>query len=753
MVDISKLIDLEKALGVDPGTEKLLPAREALANTTVAKPSEVKQRLDVYLAELAVAYNKKSEKRDEGFEERLTDLVVEPVGFLAQLAKAAKPLVIESRRARQDLNCRIPVGPVTIDLGAPVVSVPGQPVVAHLPIDSLAMVIGAGELKASGTGYLRPEAQSAGGLLAANLGVVELTVVALLQNADPVSVLALLRADFLPAGIQLGLGFSLDAVGGLFGLNRTAHVDQIRDGLNDGSAMEALFGGTTASTAAIKQTLEALERMFPRADGKVVVGPTMRLGWLKVAGTPLLRLDVGVILVLPYGRVVLPGRAVLEVPGPGIPLVHLRADLLGEVDVPGKRLSVDAALVNSQVLGVFRVGGTAAAFVTWSEPAVVVMTVGGFYPGFDPRPAQIPPQRRITIDLTSPLPGLRLSAEGYVAATTGTLQFGGRISAGYDIGIAGIYGSVSGDALIQLSPLWFTATLSGSVTIRALGEDLAGITCRATVTGPGPMSVSLTARVKILWTRVGGTKDFVLSRSSGADLSLADNLRSVVERELREGDNVTSDGGSDPFVQLDVAATDSKHPLICPVGAVLWRQYQFPLDSPVEKADGRILAAPAIVTFESTGSRIRERLATSSFVNLSDSKALTVAPYEPHDVGIRIPVVTTEADNPTFQTSQYDTFIVSPKGAQSPQGGITWPSKYLDTVGIAAAMQASTAPPTLMAGPGARATSVAEERWCAVGDLPKSTSAAMTAAAAVATARFDPTRVAMPQAALLEVAI
>ena len=47
----------------------------------------------------------------------------------------------------------------------------------------------------------------------------------------------------------------------------------------------------------------------------------------------------------------LPGRAVLEVPGPGTPLVHLRADMLGVVDVPGKRITVDAALVDSQVLG------------------------------------------------------------------------------------------------------------------------------------------------------------------------------------------------------------------------------------------------------------------------------------------------------------------------------------------------------------------------------------------------------------------
>ena len=109
---------------------------------------------------------------------------------------------------------------------------------------------------------------------------------------------------------------------------------------------------------------------------------------------------------------------------------------------------------------------------------------------FRPGSAQIPPQKRISLSLSSPLPGLRLSAEGYAAATAGTLQFGGSITAGYDIDIAAIHGSVYGDALIQLSPLYAEIRVGGKVGIEALGQELLSVGCHGTIVGPGPLVLS-----------------------------------------------------------------------------------------------------------------------------------------------------------------------------------------------------------------------------------------------------------------------
>lgn len=683
-----------------------------------------------------------------GGEADLVALAVSTLDFLAPLRRAAEPVVAAASTARRSLDSGVSLGPVVIDLTAPSAAVPKMPLVGHLPIDGLSLAINAGSLQASGTGFL--DRGTAGGLLSADLGAVKVVVAALLGDDDgALGLLALLRADFLPAGIQLGLGFSLDSVGGMFGLNRGADVDAFRRALGDGSAMDALFGGAGRSATAMRATLSRLERLFPPSRGEVVVGPTARIGWLNVAGTSLVRLDVGVILVLPRGRVIVPGRAVVDVPGPGVSLVHLRADLLGDLDLAGRRLSLDAALVDSQVLGVFRIGGTGAAFLGWSDPPVVVMTLGGFFPGFDPRPALVPPQRRIALDLTAPLPGLQFSAEGYVAVTTGTLQLGGSLTAAYDYELAAVRGTVGGDALVQLAPLWFTATFAGKAAVEAFGEEVAEVRCTATVTGPGPLTLSVSASTTILWQDVGGTIDFVLSRSGGADRAPADTLAAALRRELRAVDNFTCEAGSDPLVRRATGLPPStKTPLVDPVGALVWRQDQFPLDAPVTKADGRILPHPARVTVVAAGSdeKVWQRLTTSAFVDLADSAKLSAPAFERHEVGFRIPVTTEQSPTRTTQSSELQTVTVP---VRSPVGSLVFLGH---PVGLSTAMSRALGQPLLLTPRLPVATTVADDEWVLL-DEAGTPSKAVPPPAAVATATVTPTRVAVPVGAVHTVAI
>lgn len=738
MVDTSRLQALERLLGpsLRPAQRPaVVAARERIAQAAVASPQLVDDYRTALIAALA------------GGEADLTTLAVSSLDFLAPLRDAAEPLVARALATRRSLDGRIPLGPVTVDLAAPSVAVPNLPVIAHLPIDALGLAIGAGALQASGAGYIHHDA--AGGQLIADLGAVQVTVAALLgAHEGAVGLLALLRADFLPAGIQLGLGFSLDAVGGMFGVNRGVDIDAVRRRMVDGSAMDALFGGGGSSPAAIRATLNALAQMFPPSRGDVLVGPTLRLGWLNVAGTSLVRLDVGVILVLPRGRVMVPGRAVVEVPGPGVPLVHLRADLLGDLDVAGRRLSLDAVLVDSQVLAAFRVAGTGAAFLTWADPPVVVMTVGGFFPGFDPRPAQVPPQQRIAIHLLMPLPGLQFSAQGYVAVTTGTLQLGGSVTAAYDLDLAAIRGTVGGDAMVQLSPLWFTARFHGSASVEALGQDVANVDCTATLTGPGPLTMSVSASTTILWERVGGTIDFVLSRSGGADRAPADALRTAVARELVAADNLTCIDGSDPLVRRTTVRPSSGVALVDPVGALVWRQDQFPLDATVHKADGRILAAPSRVSVTAAGSdqQVVQRLATSAFLDLTDSAAMSVSAFERHEVGLRIPVTAEPSATMTTRSSDLQTFTVPLRQR------VGVPTFLGHVLGLSTAMLKAVGSPTLLAESAPVATEVVDAPWVLVDDA-GGRSAPMTPVAAVGWAGVETSHVALPLAAMYGAAV
>ena len=427
------------------------------------------------------------------------DLVTRSLPDLGPLVAAVEAAAPLDRQSARDVLVSRQVGPAEVLLSAPAViaALPdgtSRHMVAHLPVDSLVIGLDAGAITARGAGFLQSNPAAAGAYLAAGVGPVQAVLALLLGEMDgQMSVLGLIRAEFRPTGFQLGFGFSLDAVGGLIGVNRRADVDELRRRLSDGTAADSLFGGTTSSTAGILATLRALDRMFPVALGSVVVGPTLRLGWLTVGTYSLARADVGVILELPRGRVVVPGRVIIEVPGPSLPLVHLRLDMLGEVDPAARLLAADAALVDSTVVGAFSVNGTAALRLSWGDAPYAVVTVGGFYPGFDPSPAVIPLQRRISLVLSNPIPaGLSIHAEGYFAVGAGTLQMGGSLNVSFEIAESGISGSVGVDALVQLSPLWFTATVTGSVQLHAFGIELMGVQVRGDLTGPGPLV--LTAR-------------------------------------------------------------------------------------------------------------------------------------------------------------------------------------------------------------------------------------------------------------------
>src|SRR5690606_22785536 len=322
----------------------------------------------------------------------------------------------------------------------------------------------------------------------------------------------------------------------------------------------------------------ALADVFPPLSGSHVVGPTLRLGWLTVMGGSLARLDLGVVLVIPAGRVLIPGRIVIEVPGPGVPLLHLRLDVLGEADLPGQRLALDAALVDSQVMGTMTVSGTAAARLAWGSSSMVLATIGGFYPGFRPEPVAVPPQRRIGIALSNPVPaGLRMSLEGYVATAAGTLQAGATASVALEVAGTGVSGSAGFDAIVQLAPLWFEARVVGSVSLRALGQRLAGVDLLGTMTGPGPMVLTVRATAEILGFDVGGTVSFTLSDRPGADRAPFDGIMGIVEQVLRDGSHVGAQGGGDTDVVLAPRPANDGVPLLAPGATLVWSQESFPL--------------------------------------------------------------------------------------------------------------------------------------------------------------------------------
>ncbi|KAB7743202.1 hypothetical protein GA707_13855 [Nostocoides sp. F2B08] len=711
--DVSLINDLQKtvlhAAGNRPVTARLTAAITALAN---APDNAVAASINEYRAALAEAAGKTQAE----LRELINELAAAPVAFLGPVHAAAGQLLDRATAHGTDLADSVELGPATLSLiakAAAVRSLPTPPerpttmVVGHLPIAGLAAALELGPISASGAGYFDVASRSAGAALTSELGPARVDVALLVDASGPLSVRALLRAEFRPTGIHLGFGFSLDAVGGIVGINCGVDGDRMRDGIADGSAMDALFGGGRSADQ-IRATVRALERIFLARDGSHVVGPTLRLGWLNVGGTSLAKVDVGVILELPRGRVLLPGRLVVEVPGPGVPLLHVRLDLLGEVDVAGKRLALDAALVNSYVLGGFSIAGTAAVRMAWGDHATMLATVGGFYPGFSPSPAVVPPQRRISIGLRNPIPvGLSITINGYAAVTAGTVQAGAHLSVSFKVPGASLNGSAGFDAIVQLSPLWFEAQVHGSVSIRALGQDLLSVNLKGTLTGPGPLVLTAEAYSRVLGVKVGGRKSFILSNEAGADRAPFDGLAGLVREELARAANVTGKGGADPDVVLAPRAADDA-PLLAPNAELVWAQEAFPLDGPFQKAGGRTMASPAAVLVSPAVPRagtVKRQLTTAAYTTITPANALTVPQFEDREAGWHLQCVSTRSSSSKTVDRSHRTIMLpkpTPLWRDSIHVEVPW--------SVAAALRSREAPAALAKGVGA-AVVVDREKW------------------------------------------
>ena len=243
--------------------------------------------------------------------------------------------------------------------------------------------------------------------------------------------------------------------------------------------------------------LAALGDIFPPTAGQHVVGPTLTLTWLDLGPLgSLVRLDLGLLLQLPDVRIVLAGRGQVSLP----PFLALRLDAVGEIDPGGQRISVDAVLVDSRALGIFRVTASAALRLSWGSPPYALVSLGGFFPGFRPEPAPVPPQQRLALALDIPCP-LTFRAEGYLAITSGTFQVGAHIDVGIDLSVIAAYGFLGFDAFIQLDPFHLRADYEAGWEVD--GAFSGGTTVSGWIDGPGPWKVhagSRSASCSTTWT-------------------------------------------------------------------------------------------------------------------------------------------------------------------------------------------------------------------------------------------------------------
>lgn len=499
-----------------------------------------------------------------------------------------------------------------------------------------------------GGGFLRYEAESeryAGMLELEFQDRFTLKAFGLLETRLPnaqagFSLVIVINAEFNP--IQLGFGFTLNGIGGLLGLHRTANVDRLASGLRDQTLASVLF--PTDIVANAERILSDLRQVFPPARDRFVFGPMAKIGW----GTPrLLTADIGLLLEVPEPvRLLLLGVIRGVLPDERSTIVRLQVNFLGVIDFEQERFSFDASLFDSRLLS-FPLSGDMAMRLYWGANPNFLTTIGGFHPAYQPPPMSLPTLRRLTLALMSG-DNPRLTLETYFALTSNTAQFGARLELYAAAWKFNAYGFLSFDALFQFNPFYFIAEVTAMLALRVGSSSIASIKLTLSLEGPTPWKAKGDARLKLCWfltVKIRFSKTFGETRNT----TLPDiAVLPLVVQALSARDNWVEEKPAqrhrlESLRELPAAASEPAR--VHPVGTVAIAQKVVPLNIVIDRigaqrpADARIFAiADVAVNGAAQGVPpvAEESFAPAQFFDLSDAQKLGSPSFKAFAGGIRV---------------------------------------------------------------------------------------------------------------------
>lgn len=508
-----------------------------------------------------------------------------------------------------------------------------------LSIDGKA-VIGGGYL-----GYDEANERYAG-TLQLQIGDITVTAVGLLttelpSGEDGFSLLVLITGEFPP--IELGLGFTLNGLGGLVGVHRSMQTDPLRTAVRTGSLDSVLFPKNPVANA--QRIISDLRTAFPPTKDHHVFGPMAKIGW----GEPtLITADLGIVLELPSGEIAILGRISSVLPNDDARLIVLNMDVLGVVNPPAQRASIDASLYDSRVVQ-WSVTGDMAMRSRWGDKSRFVLSVGGFNPRFDP-PADFPELRRVRLTLGNPSGNPSVEIAGYFAVTSNTVQTGSHVHVQVEAGPASIEGHLGIDALFHFDPFKFIVDFLATLTIEAYGSTVSA-SVDGTVSGPSPWRIKGSVQIDNKYFSLKESFNVVLGPAKQTESLPSANVLPEVVDELERPTNWSAQrpgAGNAVAVFRDIERTGSEV-LVHPLGSLAVRQTVVPLDGFRVEKFGNATPSPytqfeitsagivgSTATTLNLGESMNEEFAPAQYTKMTDQEKLDSPAFESHVAGRRM---------------------------------------------------------------------------------------------------------------------
>lgn len=545
---------------------------------------------------------------------------------------------------------------------------PANVAFAFKPPNGIGLSLDAGVIVGGGYLYIDTErGEYAGALELVFADFLGLHAIGLITTKMPdgssgFSLLIIITADFGP-GIQLGFGFTLLAVGGLLGLNRTMLFQPLMDAVRTDAIESIMFPTDVVKNA--QRIISDLRAIFPPKDGTFLIGPMAKLGW----GEPtLVSLALGVIIEIPPGDIAILGVLKLALPAEDVAVLVIQVNFAGALEFDKQRLYFFASLYDSHVLFI-TIQGEMGLLFAWGDDANFVISVGGFHPQFSPPPLPFPTPQRIEIDIINES-FARIRADGYFAVTTNTVQFGTHSEFFFGFSALSVEGHSSFDALIEFSPFHFSVSISTAFSVKVFGLGVYGIDIDLTLEGPTPWHAHGTASLSFFFFSVGIGIDFTWGDSRDTTLPpVAAMPILAAEYAKRSNWRAILPNGSNPLVslrKLDAAEADF---VLHPVGTLQVSQRAVPLDLTLDKignqkpSDANRFALTVASAGLAKTRELQESFAPSQFTNFDDAAKLSQPAFQPLDSGIELSVAGHSYASGTAITRivRYDLSIIDTK--------------------------------------------------------------------------------------------
>lgn len=495
----------------------------------------------------------------------------------------------------------------------------------------------------SGGGFLSLDpdhGQYAGALQLQFADFLDLTAIGLIQTRLPdgssgFSLLIIITADF-GAGIELGLGFTLNAVGGLLGLNRTMLFQPLLDGIRNDSIENILFPQDVVANA--PRIISDLQAIFPPQDGTFLIGPMAKLGW----GEPtLVSLELGVIVEIPPGDIAILGVLKVALPADELEILLLQVNFAGVLEFDKQRAYFFAALYDSHIL-FLTIEGEMGLLFAWGADSNFVLSVGGFHPQFSPPPLPFPTPKRIEVDIINESYA-RIRCSGYFAVTTNTVQFGSQSEYFFGFSACSVQGHSGFDALIQFSPFHFSVSISTSFSVKVFGVGVFGIDVDLTLEGPTPWHAKGSGSLSFFFFSISIPIDITWGDSRDTTLPPV-AVMPILEGEFGKRSNwkAVLPNGSNLLVSLRRLDPDDAGFVLHPVGTLQISQRAVPLDLTIEKVGNQTVTDGNRFTLTSTSAGLvkvrdlQESFAPSQFNDYDDATKLSQPAFEPLDGGVEL---------------------------------------------------------------------------------------------------------------------